>query len=61
MQEKMKFPKTIVKNPNLADIVKVLNGSIASREIIAAARKRFLVSLYRYSGGKVHLAQEVSL
>ncbi|KAJ8880431.1 hypothetical protein PR048_016900 [Dryococelus australis] len=54
MQGKMKFLKTLVKNPHVAD-VKVFKHSNATQEMVAATGKCFLVSLYGYSGTNVPL------
>lgn len=42
-----------MQNPYLANIVKLLNDSNTTREITAAAGKRFLVSLYDYNGSNI--------
>ncbi|CAG9823961.1 unnamed protein product [Phaedon cochleariae] len=49
-QGKLKFVKTITKNPNIADVVSVLKNSEATPESIAAAGERFLVNVYGCTG-----------
>lgn len=53
MQRKIMFLKILLKNPHLANIVKVLNDSNTTRKIITVAEECFLESLYRYSGTNV--------
>lgn len=49
----MKFLKTLLKNLHLANIIKVLNDSNTTWEIITVGEERFLESLYGYSGANV--------
>lgn len=49
-QGKLKFVKTLTKNPHLADVVSVFKNPEATPESIAAAGERFLVNVYGYTG-----------
>ncbi|KAG5880066.1 hypothetical protein JTB14_034697 [Gonioctena quinquepunctata] len=46
---KLKFVKTLTKNPNLADVVGVFKNPEVTPESIAAAGERFLVNVYGYT------------
>ncbi|KAJ8870794.1 hypothetical protein PR048_027093 [Dryococelus australis] len=50
MQGKMKSFKNLVKDPLVAEVVKVFKDSNATQEMVAAAGERFVVSLCGYSG-----------
>lgn len=50
MKGKMKYLKSFVKDPHIADVVKACNEPNSTQEIVIATWKRFIFSLYDNSG-----------